>query len=42
MMKGKVDVISEFPTSQKMLIFLLSFFPKNMMFLQTRQMQEVK
>jgi short-subunit dehydrogenase len=42
MMKGKLDVISGLPTSQKMIMSLLPFFPKKMILKQTREMQEVK
>lgn len=42
MMDGKLDVISGLPTSQKMIMSLLPFFPKKMLLKQTRQMQEVK
>ncbi|MDB4769187.1 SDR family oxidoreductase [Saprospiraceae bacterium] len=42
MLKGKLDVIAGMPRSQKMMMALLPFFPKKMLLVQTRKMQEVK
>tara|TARA_B110001452_G_C15217232_1_gene422065 strand:+ start:1126 stop:1905 length:780 start_codon:yes stop_codon:yes gene_type:complete len=42
MIKGKLDVISVSSRSQKMQLSLVSFFPKKMILVQTRKMQEVK